>query len=517
MTLVNTKYGKIQGYTENGVKIFKGIPYAEAPIGKLRFSPPVPNKHWNGILKALEFGPCAYQGNTSDFVDDLKVYLDGEIYHYRPQKSEPESEDCLNLNIWTPTTDNGKRPVMFWIHGGAFKTGTANMDIHDGSALAQYGDVVVVTINYRLGALGYLYIPGVTANAGQLDQILALEWVHDNIHLFGGDPNNVTIFGGSAGGYSVITLCAMPKVKGLFKRVIAQSAPLVDPKQDEKPTKTLMNKLGIKEGDIDALREIPVKEIIKVQDEISPGLDMGFIPQIDGETLPIHPLKAFRTGECKKIDLMMGTNLDEFTIFIAPDPFLSKINDEQSLIEILTKIGIEKEKIKNILKTYKKARKGKYSKEPKQLLNAILTDIIFRIPTIRLLEDQSKYQPNTYNYLFTWPCPAFNKALGAFHGLENIFIFNQLDNPEFKPIVGLKPNHDLSTKMMAAWTSFARNGNPNTDQLPQWPAYEINNPATMIFGEKIKVLNAVFDQGRAVWDELKDFLKTFSTIQSQNQ
>jgi len=440
MAIIKTKYGSIQGYTEDGLDIFKGIPYAEAPIGELRFSPPIAKKPWDGILKTLEYGPCAYQGNTADLIDELDVPIDGEIYHVRTKKLEPESEDCLSLNIWTPATDSGKRPVMFWIHGGAFKTGSAKMDDHDGSALAKYGDVVVVTINYRLGALRYLFIPGVTANAGQLDQILALKWVRNNIHLFGGDPNNVTIFGGSAGGYSVITLCAMPAAKGLFQRVISQSPPLVDPIPDESPTKKLIYKLGIKEGDIDALREIPVKEIIKVQDEISKGLDTGFRPQIDGKTLPIHPLKAFKTGECKNIELMMGTTLDKFTIFIAPDPSLSKISDEKSLIGILTQIGIEKKKIKNIIMTYKKSRKGKYSNEPKQLLTALLTDMIFRIPTIRLLEDQSKYQPNTYSYLFTWGSPVFNGALGSFHGLETVYIFRKLDDPDLIPLIGLKPN-----------------------------------------------------------------------------
>jgi para-nitrobenzyl esterase len=517
MTLVITKYGKIQGYSENGLEIFKGIPYAEAPIGELRFSPPMAKEPWNGIFDALEFGPCAYQGNTGDLIEEIEVPTDGEIYHVQTKKLEPESEDCLSLNIWTPATDSGKRPVMFWIHGGAFKTGSAKMDDHNGSALAQYGDVVIVTINYRLGALGYLYIPCVTANVGQLDQILALKWVHDNIHLFGGDPDNVTIFGGSAGGYSVITLCAMPAAKGLFQHVISQSPPLVDPIPDESPTKNLMNKLGIKEGDIHALREIPVKEIIKVQDEISKGLDTGFRPQIDGETLPIHPLKAFQTGKCKNIDLMMGTTLDELTTFIAPDPSLSKINDEQSLIGILTQIGIKKKKIKNIIMTYKKAREGKHSNEPKQLLIALLTDMIFRIPTLRLLEDQSRYQPNTYSYLFTWASPAFNGALGSFHGLEMVFVFRKIDDPELIPLIGLKPNYNLSSKIKAAWTSFAHNGNPNTDQLPQWPTYEINNRATMIFGKKIEVLNAPLDQERAVWDEITDFLKKFSKVQMQNQ
>jgi para-nitrobenzyl esterase len=512
MTIVNTKYGKIQGYTENGLKIFKGIPYAEAPIRDLRFSPPVAKKPWDGILNTMEFGPCAYQGDALETTDKIPIYIEGKLYHIQLEKLGPESEDCLNLNIWTPTTDNKKRPVMFWIHGGAFKTGTANTNLSDGSKLAQYGDVVVVSINYRLGALGYLYIPGVTANAGQLDQILALEWVHDNIHLFGGDPNNVTLFGESAGGYAVVTLCAMPAAKGLFQKVIVQSSPLVDPNADEKPTKTLMHKLGIK--DIDTLREVSAQEIIKSQVEISKGLDMGFKPQIDCKTLPIHPLKAFQAGECKDIDFIMGTNLDEFMVFIAADPSLSKINDEKSLKSILIMVGIQKEKINTILSTYKNAREGKCSNAPKQLLSAIMTDMIFRIPTIRLVEDQSKYQPNTYNYLFTWSSPAFDGKLGSFHGLELPYVFNRLDSPELKPLIGLKPYYDLSSKIMAAWTSFAHNGNPNTDELPQWPAFDNINRATMIFGEKVEMLNAPLDQERAVWNDIKDYLKALASSQT---
>jgi len=500
MTLVNTNSGKIQGYTENGVEIFKGIPYAEAPIGELRFSPPVAKKPWDGILKALEFGPCAYQ--VSMPLDEIPINIDGKVYHHRPVKLEPQSEDCLYLNIWTPSTDSGKRPVMFFIHGGGFDAGTGSTDTFDGTALSRNGDVAVVTINYRLGALGYLFIPGITSNVGQLDQIMALKWVKENIQLFGGDPNNITIFGGSAGGYAVVTLCAMPKAKGLFQRVITQGTPHVDPKPDEKLTKKLMEKLGIKERDIDAMRIILAQEIINAQSEITQGSIMGFRPQIDGETLPIHPLKAFQRGDCKNIDLMMGNNLDEGMLFITLNPSLANINDEQKIIDFLTITGIEKEKSKKILNTYKKAREGKYSNEPKQLLNAILSDMIFRIPTIRLLENQSKYQPNTYNYLFTWPSPVFDGKLGAMHGLETPFIFNQLDHPEFKPLVGPNPDLDLSNKMMGAWTSFASNGNPNTDKLSRWPTYDVNSRATMIFGKKVEVLNAVFDQERSVWDDL---------------
>jgi para-nitrobenzyl esterase len=499
MTLVETKYGKIQGYTENGIEVFKGIPYAEAPIGELRFSPPVAKKPWNGILNALEYGPCAYQVIMPL---DLEIKVDGNVYHHHPIKLEPQSEDCLYLNIWTPSSDNGKRPVMFFIHGGGFDGGTASTDSVNGTAFAQNGDVVLVTINYRLGALVYLFIPGMTANVGQLDQILALEWVRDNIHNFGGDPNNVTIFGGSAGGIAVVSLCAMPKAKGLFHRVIAMGTPRVDPIADDKLTTNLMNKLGVKSGDINALRKIPAQNIVKAQSEVSKGTLIGFRPQIDGETLPIHPLKAFQLGDCKDIDLLMGNTLDEAMLFIALNPAIANINDEETLVGVLAMTGIETEKLKKILNTYKNAREGKYSNEPKKLLSAIMTDLNFRLPTLRLLEAQSKYQPNTYNYLFTWPSPMFEGKLGSIHGLESIFIFNQLNNPEFKLFVGSNPDEDLCNKMMAAWTSFARNGNPNTNHLHQWSTYDINSRSTMIFGKKVEVLNGIFEQERAVWDEI---------------
>ncbi len=180
MTIVEVNFGKVKGYTENSLHIFKGIPYAEPPIGDLRFSPPQAKKPWDSVLETTEFGPCAFQGYTA--LEEVTGKL------------QPESEDCLTLNIWTPDIDDKKRPVMFWIHGGGFIFGGSRTPTYNGSTLAQRGDVVIVTINYRLGAFGYLFIPGITTNVGQLDQILALKWVHDNIAKFGGDPDNITIF-----------------------------------------------------------------------------------------------------------------------------------------------------------------------------------------------------------------------------------------------------------------------------------------------------------------------------------
>jgi para-nitrobenzyl esterase len=492
--IIDTTYGKMQGYREKDLVIFKGVPYGEPPIDELRFSPPVAKKRWNGVLETTKYGSCAYQGYTQleDFTGKLK----------------PESEDCLNLNIWTPNVDNKKRPVMFWLHGGAFIFGGGVDPMYDGSTLAQRGDVVVVTINYRLGALGYLYIPGVTANVGQLDQILALKWVQDNIELFGGDPNNVTIFGESAGGYSVVALAAMPAAKGLFRRIIAQSAPAIDSKVTKKPTKNLMRALGIDKGDINALRKLSPEKIIDAQNKLSghdPTNLLAFRPLIDGETLPIHPLKAFQNGDCKDIEFMIGTNLDEAKLFTALSPEISKMNNvdgEKLAIGYLGRLGIDITKSKAMIDTYKQAREGKYSTEPKEVLIALITDYIFRISTIRLLEAQSKHQSNTYNYMFTWPSPAFSGALGACHALELPFVFNTLSYPGFKIFVGKSPDlNAISYKMMDAWIAFARSGNPNNESIPQWPSYNVEKRSTMLINTEFKVVENLLDKERAAWDE----------------
>lgn len=493
MAIIETKSGKVQGYSEKDVEVYKGIPYAEPPIGDLRFKPPVPKKPWDGVLNAKNYGSYAFQGYTQ-----LEEWWG---------KLEPESEDCLTLNIWTPSADNGKRPVMVWIHGGAFIIGGGRDEFYEGLRLAKRGNVVVVTINYRLGAFGYLYIPGVTANVGQLDQITALKWVRDNIEAFGGDPNNVTIFGESAGGYAVVTLPTMPAAKGLFHRVIAQSAPAIDPKVSEKSTKGLMRMLKLKKGDIDALRKIPPEKIIEAQNAYmakDPTNILAFRPLIDGDTVPKHPLKAFQNGECKDIDFMIGSNLDEAKLFTALEPSFNEMVEkggENALIGYLSTLNIDITKSKEILDVYKKARKRKSSNESIELLNTLITDVIFRISTIRLLEAQRKYQPNTYNYLFTMESP--NKALGSPHAIEIPFVFNTLDAPNVEEFAGKGTDVErLSEKVMDAWIAFAHTGNPNHDGLPEWPSYDVEKRATMFLGKECEVVNAAFDKEREAWEGL---------------
>ncbi|MHA1526763.1 MAG: carboxylesterase/lipase family protein, partial [Promethearchaeota archaeon] len=253
--IVELDTGKLQGYIDKGIEIYKGIPYAEPPVGNFRFNAPEPKKSWNNVLEATRFGPDAPQP-PSPFTPQPA-----------PQQSE---EDCLTLNIWTPKADDKKRPVMFWIHGGSYKTGGANR--YNGIPLATRGDIVVVIINYRLGPFGFLYlpnVPGISANVGLLDQIAALKWVKKNIVRFGGDPNNITVFGESAGAGSICSLIGMPAAKGLFKRIIPQSGstnPLGYLKgRAIATTQKLFSLLKVEKDDIDSFRKLSTEDIIKAQ------------------------------------------------------------------------------------------------------------------------------------------------------------------------------------------------------------------------------------------------------------
>ncbi|MFW9784903.1 MAG: carboxylesterase/lipase family protein [Candidatus Heimdallarchaeota archaeon] len=488
--IVETTLGKVQGYIEKGIKIFKGIPYAAPPIGNLRFSPPIPREPWSDIFMADKFGSIAPQ---PPFVSVSK------------QLKHSEAE-CLNLNIWTPGIDQKKRPVMFWIHGGGFMYESSADRKIDGSALALKGNVIVVSINYRLGPLGFLYIPGITANVGMLDQIAALKWVRDNIRIFGGDPNNVTIFGESAGATAVVSLLAMPAAKGLFHRAIVQSYCVYYVSNQERGSKEFISKLGFHIKDIKSLQKLPVNKLIDTFAEFMEDVNQrdeveSFVPVIDDKTLPEYPLKAVSEGFSRDIPLLIGTNKDEMTInyyFLSSIP---KINDDEllnSVCKVLRKLGQNESKAKQMIKVYKDENRGIALQD---ILYRFLTDLWYRIISIRLAEAQSNYQPHTFMYLFTWSSPDKDGTLGATHTLEIPFIFGTLNKPNMDSWTGKgKKANNLSDKMMKCWIAFAHTGNPNHKDIPKWPAYEVENRATMNMGKKFKILNAPFDKERAAWD-----------------
>ncbi|MHA1729219.1 MAG: carboxylesterase/lipase family protein [Promethearchaeota archaeon] len=489
--IIQTNCGEIQGYIDEGVSIFKGIPYAAPPVGDLRFSPPESNESWNNVRDTTEFSPDVPQPPS--------------FFAPKPVPSQSEGKS-LTLNVWTPGLDGKKRPVMFWIHGGSYKTGGANR--YNGIPLAKRGDVVIVIINYRLGPFGFLYIKENTANVGLLDQIAALKWVKNNISNFGGDPNNVTIFGESAGAGAICTLIGMPSAQGLFNRMISQSGGPSGNRIEraKNTTKKLASLLGIEPDDIDSLRKVTVKEIINAQVKIDADptnmWKYGYSPIIDGKTLPKHPLEAVKSGKTKDIELLNGTNKDEMALWNLFTPEIKSINAiherVKRIITMSGQEGKEDEKVNKIIEVYKKGRNS-----PQEILNSIMTDSIFRIPSIRLAEEQHKVQLNTFMYMFTWPSPMRNGELGACHAIEIPFVFGSLNMPrnDLFPTSN-EETEAISRKMMDSWINFARFGNPNHDGIPNWPSYEEKSRSTMQFGAEIKVIQRPFDKERAVWDEI---------------
>jgi para-nitrobenzyl esterase len=498
--VVETSNGKVRGYNRRGIIKFKGIPYGAPPVGPLRFSPPAPVEPWAGVRDALEYSPIAPQAPSN-----LELMFGG-------QRVQNEAE-CLTLNIWTPGADSSKRPVMFFIHGGAFVTGTgASLD---GSRLALRGDVVVVSINYRLGALGFLYLPDereASPNVGLLDMASALRFVKDNIARFGGDPDKVTIFGESAGGFAIAALLAMPAAKGLFHRAIMQSGaahPLgMNPEAAVRVHEKLIKHLGIPKGDLKALRRISVEEIIKAQTAIM-AVSGGFTedrplrlgPVVDKQVLPEHPLEALRKGYAKEIEVFTGSNLDETKLWNLLNPEAGKIDDrdlEKGVKAIVNMAGKNDRWAEKLLEIYR----GK-KKTPREVMDAITTDYTFRIPSIRLAEAQSRHQENTYMYLFTWQSPFKGGKYGAMHALELGFVFGVLLAVE----VGIFPKKDAETQtlsgiMMDTWIAFARTGNPNNPAIPALPPYRTDKRATVIFDKEIKVTDDPYGPERAVWEGL---------------
>jgi len=402
---------------------------------------------------------------------------------------------------------------MFWIHGGSFKTGSA--DNYIGIPLVNRGDVVVVVINYRLGPLGFLYLPDApnfSANVGLLDQIEALKWVKENIVNFGGDPENVTVFGESAGAGAICCLLGMPAAKGLFSRIIPQSgstSPLGYQKGRAIATaQKLTSLLEIEKDDIDSLRKISVEKIITAQTKMDQqvleggtAFALGYSPLIDSKTLPKHPLKAVLDGDTKNIEVLHGTNKDEMRLWELWYPSLKDSEEIFNRLNLMMKpMGQTEEKVRDIISIYSETREN-----PTEIYSAIVTDSFFRVPSIRLAEMQSKNQADTYMYMFTYPSPIRNGSLGSVHAIEIPFVFGTLDIPrnvDFKLFpVSNEETERLSRKMMDSWISFARMGDPNHKEVPEWAQYG-NDRATMMFGKDVKITDDPYSKERSIWDDV---------------
>jgi len=495
-TIVETKDGSLQGVEEDGVTVFRGVPFAKAPIGALRFRPPQPTEPWSGVRVCDTFGFVAPQPAGQAMAGQ--------------GTPEEQSEDCLHLNVWTPACDDGSRPVMVWIHGGAFVTGSGSGAFYRGHHLSARGDVVVVTINYRLGALGFLAHPdltdeetGASGNWGLLDQVAALEWVQANIANFGGDAGNVTIFGESAGSMSVSCLVGSPRTQHLYSRAIAESGgPNGLPLDAATATAVqLCGEAGV--PDVAALRDLPVDQVLAAQVALQAkaaesGNTMVLAPTIDGGLLPEHPLSAIRSGVAKGKELLVGTNRDEMKLWVVGNRRLTGGDEAFILSRLEHSFGAD---AGEALAAYKAARTDRGDDlTPIELWTAIESDRIFRLPSLRMAEAQAALGTDVYEYLFTWTSPAMGGLLGSCHALEIPFVFGTLTTPGVELFTGAGPEAlALSEKMQDAWIAFARAGNPSTDSL-QWPAFDTARRATMILGPETAVEDAPLEQERAFWE-----------------
>jgi para-nitrobenzyl esterase len=491
--VAKTSSGKVMGELEtSGTLVYKGIPYAKPPVGKLRFKPPQPPNPWKDTLKAALFGPVAPQAEN-------------EI---GTASTQEQSEDCLSLNVWTPGIDNKHRPVMVWIHGGGFTSGSGSDDWYDGSTFSERGGVVVVTLNYRLGALGFLYLGGVggpeyaeSGNLGILDQVAALKWVRDNIAAFGGDPGNVTIFGESAGSMSVCTLMGMPAARGLFHRAIAESGALNlinNVNYASGVTRQFMSYAGV--TDMAGLLSLTTEQIIKAQGKLMDkegrvGTPLG--PVIDGSVLPEPPLHAIANGSAADVDFLTGTNLNEVRFWLIMVPLLAvaPVQTVANYYPILSKaLGAY---TSTIAASYK-ARRPKATDG--DITMAIMTDVMFRVPQIRVVEAQSAEQPKTFMYLFTWPSPVHDGILGSCHALELPFVFDHLHAPNTVEFMGNDPPEKLADIMQNTWIAFAKTGDPNNKSIPNWPAYNTRTRATMELNVNPAEVDDPYSADRLIWN-----------------
>jgi para-nitrobenzyl esterase len=495
--VVHTGSGRIRGMYEEGVLAFRGIPYAQPPLGPLRFRPPHKPAAWAGIREASTYGPAAMQGANP--VNQTSLAL------------SEMSEDCLYLNVWTPATDEAQRPVLVWLHGGAFLFSAGSQPLFNGARLAARGDVVVVTLNYRLGLFGFLRGKGVcgdeldsTGNEGLLDQMAALEWVRDEIGGFGGDPHNVTVFGQSAGAISAAMLTIMPRARGLVHKVIQQSGGVVvrhTPEAADRVMRHLLAEAGLTPAQAGQLRDMPATALLDLQQRVTPRTGGVFYqPVADGELIPADPFAAVAAGASRGIPLLCGTNLDETKFHRAIDPAIDTL-DEGGLLARCHSIWPTAGQAEYAIEAYRTARQARGADaSPPELWFAIANDHRYRAPLMRQAELHAAHTPQTYAYLFAWRSPARGGRLGAAHGMEMPFVFGRLEAPRLGPLTG--PNtavQRLSGHMMDAWIAFARTGHPATEALPAWPAYTADRRATMVFDEPVTVVDAPLEAERAVW------------------
>jgi len=494
---VSTSSGLVQGQssTDTATCAWLGIPYAAPPVGELRWKAPQPMPAWTGARPALAFGPQCVQKPMMGFKDAKNL--------------KGMSEDCLYLNVFRPQK-SGKFPVMFWIHGGGLMFGSGQS--YRGDRLAEFGDVVLVTINYRLNVFGFLATPELraedphqsTGNYGALDQIAALRWVHDNIANFGGDPANVTIFGESAGGYSVCTLLASPLATGLFQRAIMESGNCagsteLEPSFAAVPAVTA--KLDCAAQDLQCLRAVPALKLLNRGSGSLTNAGYPYNHHLDGYFLSANALSLFRAGNYNGVPFLAGTNHDEADAlaFLITEVRKAKPDQYRSLLQ--TKLDLSDPETDKLLALYPL---DQFGNQPRKAFGRIISDAAMNCPTYLGLAAVAAQRPDTYYYRFDYNQTRLGKHLGALHSFEVPFVFNQMDwgaNKNLYPRKKLPAARELSKTMMGYWTNFAKTGNPNGSGLPEWPALKLENPQVQVLDVSVRPEPAGVVERCGFWDE----------------
>jgi len=493
--IAETATGKVRGYIRNGIYTYKGIPYGETTAGRVRFQPAQKAKPWTGVRSSMQYGRVCPQGLRGSWNNDeeswLFCYDDGV-----------QGEDCLRVNLWTPgINDHKKRPVMVWLHGGGFVSGSSQEHrSYDGERLSRRGDVVVVSLNHRLGPLGYLNLAAYgekyasSAHLGMLDIIVALEWVRDNIANFGGDPGNVTIFGQSGGGGKVGTLMAMPAAQGLFHRAIVQSGSFlraVLPERSAILTKAMLDELNLSPSQLGQLQDVPLQKLIEAGDAAllkthphgplvwSRVADqLGWGPVVDGKLLPQHPFDPTAPAISAQVPMLIGTTLNEFT---------TSLNHPEN--EAMTEAEVSKRldamygnNPEHIIEVFRASHPGA---KPFDIFSLAMTAQVRQGAVIQAGLKTVQGTP-AFLYWFTWKTSVLDGRPRSIHCCDLPFCFDNTDRNENLTGGGPGPRA-LAANVSEAWIHFARSGNPNHSGLPNWPAFSAESCPTMMFDTQCKL------------------------------